>query len=101
MGQKFPAELLVSQAPGFSKRFKGFLTSLAEGLKKQTAILVILEDRFPPVTPVHHMINSTWVLNPELACHGSRPSVRDFRAAVNHWKYFVLTPRFSRRAAIP
>jgi hypothetical protein len=47
----------------------GLLARLAERFKKPLTVLIIGEDRLPPVASIHHMIDCTGILNAQLAGH--------------------------------
>jgi len=46
-----------------------FLTSLAQGFEKSGAVLVIHENGFPPVAPIHDVVNRTGILDSQFARH--------------------------------
>ncbi len=43
----------------------GFATSLRQCFQKTSSILIVLEYRFPPVAPVHEMVDRSRVLDSE------------------------------------
>src|SRR5437016_5297080 len=49
----------------------GFSASFGKSAQEPHPICVIQENGFPPVATIHYVINSTRVLNPKLAGHGS------------------------------
>ena len=49
----------------------GFVARLAEGFKKTPAILIVFENRLPPISPVHDVIDRPWILHPQFAHHAA------------------------------
>jgi hypothetical protein len=49
-----------------------FLARLAEGLQKTPAILIVSENGFPPIPPVHQMIDRAGILHSKLARHAAQ-----------------------------
>jgi hypothetical protein len=47
----------------------GFFARLAQGAQEPASSLVAQEDGFAPIPPVHHLVNRTGTLNPELLSH--------------------------------
>jgi hypothetical protein len=41
----------------------GFVARFAESFQKTPAILIVLENRLAPISPVYHMIDCSWVLH--------------------------------------
>jgi hypothetical protein len=50
----------------------GLPTGLGKGLDKTLTILVVLEDGFTPVTPVHDVVDGPRILDSQLARHGAK-----------------------------
>jgi hypothetical protein len=51
-----------------------FPTGLAQGVEETLPILVILEDGFPPVPAIHHVINRSGIFHSELPRHARKPN---------------------------
>ena len=50
----------------------GFAASLAERFQKTPLILVVFENRFPSITPVHHMVDRARILDSKFSRHACR-----------------------------
>ena len=48
----------------------GALAGLAQRLDKQLAVLVVNDNRFPPIAPGHHVVDRSRILDARLAGHG-------------------------------
>jgi hypothetical protein len=59
----------------------GLVTGFAEGMEEAAPILVIFEDRFAAVPPIHQMIDGAGELDAQRSGHG--PSTSDARPIVN------------------
>jgi len=46
-----------------------FLCCLFQSLKESSPVVIIQKDYLSPVSPAHHMVDSTFVFDPKLACH--------------------------------
>jgi hypothetical protein len=49
-----------------------FATRFLQSLKEQPPVLVIVENVLTPITPIHEMIDGTFVLRAELSGHEPR-----------------------------
>ena len=58
------------EAPGVDLP-AGFLAGLAQGFQKALAVLVVLENIFAPVAPIHEVVNGAGILDSEFAWHGA------------------------------
>ena len=47
----------------------GFLTGFSQGLHKAAAILIVQENVFAPVAPIHHMVNRPGIFQSQLSWH--------------------------------
>jgi hypothetical protein len=47
----------------------GHVTSLPERMKKETVIIVIVENGLSAIAPGHHMVKGPWRLNSNAARH--------------------------------
>src|SRR5436309_3476636 len=52
----------------------GLLAAFSERLYPPVPIRVVFENRLPPISPVHHVIDRTRILHPQLARHAAYPS---------------------------
>ena len=75
-------KMIVHQAIGMHLP-AGLGAALAQGFQKKLAVLVILENRLPPISPVHDVINRAGILHSEFARHANDPyGGRDERQVV-------------------
>jgi hypothetical protein len=56
-----------------------FGARFAQCLQKTLAILIVLEDWFSPISPVHDVINRPWILHSQLARHAANPLIQHRR----------------------
>src|SRR6266446_2882246 len=61
-------KMITHQTPGVNLPI-GFRASLSEGFQEQSSVVVVLENGFPAITAVHHMVNRSRVLHSELSSH--------------------------------
>ena len=61
--------MVVHQHPGIDPPPRA-LAGLAQRFDKQLAVLVVNDNRFPPIAPSHHVVDRSWILDTRLAGHG-------------------------------
>src|SRR5439155_27054886 len=61
-------KVIEHQTPGMHLPVR-LATALAQGAQKQFAILVIPEDRLPPIPAIHHVIDRSRIFYSQLARH--------------------------------
>ena len=82
---------------GIHSNVIGLRAGLPRRFQEQQPVLVIVEDRLPAVSPIHHLVQRSWMLDSELAGHLPAPTL--WRPAGNvsapnpgMCRNFVLTP---------
>ena len=61
-------KMIVHQAKGMHLPF-GFQTRLSMRLYEPPMIFIVFENRFPPVSPVHQVVDRSWIFNPQRLWH--------------------------------
>src|SRR6266496_1554354 len=64
----YQMKVIGHQTPGMHVPVR-LATALAQGGQEQFPILVIPEDRLPPIPPTHHVIDRPWIFDTQLARH--------------------------------